>query len=213
MEKWHLCSILLITLKSTKKKRSFEASSSGGSTVVGGGWTRDPSKLLEVVRGVRILQGHYCSIQSLNSRSSKKERSPEASSSSGSKVVGGGWTTDPSKLLEVVEGTERVLGTLSRGNRGSELRTTSWKGSCWADDEIEGGVFKSARFPPKRLEWCWGTFVGPPTTRVFSATKWELGGSTLDDSLWTQNKEWGAGSVEIGPENGVVTDLEEVKSS
>lgn len=201
-----------MSFKSTKKKRSFEASSSGGSTVVGGGWTRDPSKLLEVVGGMRILQGHYCSIQSLNSRSSKRERSPEASSSSGSKVVGGGWTKDPSKLLEVVEGTERVLGTLGRESRGSELRTTSWKASCWVGDKIEGSVFKSARFPPKWLEWCWGTFVGPPTTRMFSATKWELGGSLLDDSLWTQNKEWGAGSVEIDSENGAVTDLEEVKS-
>lgn len=37
VENLYVCSILSMTLKSTKKKRSFEASSSGGNTVVGGG--------------------------------------------------------------------------------------------------------------------------------------------------------------------------------
>lgn len=111
-------------------------------------------------------------IQSLISNNSEKETSPEGS------LPGSCSERGMSTLLEVVWGTMRGLGTVSMESRDDPgLGRSLWKLLSWGfERDWRGGSWRNglefSGFPPKWLDWSWGTFLGKPRLE-FSAAKWE----------------------------------------
>lgn len=154
-----------------------------------------------------VSKPSYSSIQSFVLRSSERERSVEMSTSDDIRVEV--WTRDPTRLSQVVGGTLRGSGTVSRESREADWGVTSWlklaseateedvSKTSWGvterdwcvsprgrDEKRELVRFELMKFSFRWAAWGWGTLTGGQTRVLFSATDWEQEGRALDEACF-----------------------------
>lgn len=107
------------------------------------------------------------------------------------------WTKDPTRLSQVVGGTPRGSGTVSRESKEADwgvklaseaieedVSKTSWgatEGAGWISprgggEKQELGRFESMKFSFRWAAWGWATFTGELTRLLFFAADWEQEG-------------------------------------